>query len=323
MAFVDELELSAAAGRGGKGVVRWRHEKGKEFSGASGGNGGKGGDVFIQAVRDIGLLSKYKHTKEFAAGRGADGMRDSKHGKDGEDCVIDLPVGSIITNKQTKKIYRLDQEGQKILLLKGGRGGLGNEHFKASTNTTPKESTPGVDGEKADFYVELELVADAGLIGLPNAGKSSLINELTHAKSKVGSYAFTTLEPALGNMEGYIIADIPGLIEGASEGKGLGHKFLRHIRRTKILLHCISLEHENTEEIYATVRHELEKFDPELIQKVEIILLTKTDIADPERIQKEKKKFEKNKKQVFTVSILDDASVKDLKDNLVKILRKL
>jgi GTP-binding protein len=174
MAFVDELELSAAAGRGGKGVVRWRHEKGKEFSGASGGNGGKGGDVFIQAVRDIGLLSKYKHTKEFAAGRGADGMRDSKHGKDGEDCVIDLPVGSIITNKQTKKIYRLDQEGQKILLLKGGRGGLGNEHFKASTNTTPKESTPGVDGEKADFYVELELVADAGLIGLPNAGKSSL-----------------------------------------------------------------------------------------------------------------------------------------------------
>ena len=322
MAFLDELEIHAAAGNGGDGVVRWRHEKGKEFSGASGGNGGHGGDVYAFGVRDVGLLSKYTHEKEFLGGAGDKGMKDSKHGKDGLDCVIDLPIGSIITNKTSGKEYRLDAEGQKILLLKGGRGGLGNEHFKASTNTTPYEWTPGKEGEVADFYIELELVADAGLAGLPNAGKSSLLNALTNAKSKVGAYAFTTLEPALGSMEGFILADIPGLIEGASEGRGLGIKFLRHIRRTKIILHCISLENEDLGDVHKTVRKELESFDEVLGKKHEIIILTKTDTTDSKTITKWQKYFKKLKKEVLEVSILDDASVKDLKDNLVKILRK-
>lgn len=322
MAFIDELKIYAEAGHGGNGVVRWRHEKGKEFSGASGGNGGTGGDVYFKGVRDIGLLSSYMHVKEFKAGRADDGQKDSKNGKNGNDLIIDIPIGSIITNVRTGKVYRIDNVDQQVCVLQGGRGGLGNEYFKASTNTSPTESTPGKEGETGEFYIELELVADAGFVGLPNAGKSSLLNELTNAKSKVASYQFTTLEPALGNMEGFILADIPGLIEGASTGKGLGHKFLRHIRRTKLILHCISFENENAMDVYKTIRNELETFDPVLAEKEEIIILTKTDVVDEKAVAKRMKEFKKLKKPVFAVTILDDASVKELKDNLVKTLRK-
>jgi GTP-binding protein len=325
MAFIDEMTLYAEAGRGGDGVVRWRHEKGKEFSGASGGNGGKGGDVSVRAIRDIHKLAQYRHEKKFLAGPGGSGERDSKHGPDGKDLIVDLPIGSIITNTTTGRKYSLLKEGEVILLLKGGRGGLGNEHFKASTNTSPKESTPGKEGETATFEIELDLVVDAGLIGLPNAGKSSLLNELTNAKSKVASYAFTTLDPSLGDMEGFILADIPGLIEGASEGRGLGHKFLRHVRRTKLLLHCISLESDDMEGIYKTIRGELKAFDPELAEKDEVMILTKTDLVTEEELKKKlaafKKVFGKEKKQIFTVTVYDDAATKELKDSLVKILR--
>lgn len=323
MAFVDELKIYAEAGSGGHGVVRWLHEKGKEFSGPAGGNGGKGGDVYILGVRDIGRLAGYTHQKKFKAGRGGDGMRNSRHGKDGAELVIDLPIGSIITNLQTEKKYYLNKEGERILILKGGRGGLGNEHFKASTNTTPRESTPGKEGESAEFFIELELVADAGLVGLPNAGKSSLLNALTNARSKVGAYEFTTLEPALGDMTGFILADIPGLIEGASEGRGLGHKFLRHIRRTALILHCISFEREDGDDVYKTIRKELEIFDPVLAKKEEVIILTKTDVTTQEVVKKRIKDFKKKAKHVFAVSVLDDEAIKNLKDELVKILRRV
>lgn len=322
MAFVDELKIYAKSGRGGDGVVRWLHEKGKEFSGPSGGNGGKGGDVYMQAVRDIGLLSSHAHQKEFKAGRAEDGKKNSRHGADGEDLIIKVPVGSVVTNLENKKEYRLDTEGEKVCILKGGRGGLGNEHFKASTNTTPYEYTLGKDGEEAQFYIELELVADAGLAGLPNAGKSSLLNALTNAKSKVGAYEFTTLEPALGDMQGYILADIPGLIEGAAKGKGLGHKFLRHIRRTRLILHCISFEVEDYKKEYEIIRKELEEFDQKLAEKEEVVILTKSDVADEKEIKSRINYFNKIKKTVFAVTVLDDNSVKELKDNLVKILRK-
>ena len=188
---------------------------------------------FIVAVRDVHILSKYKAKKSFVAGRGEDGGNKSLHGKNGANFVLELPVGSIITRTDTDERWQLTKEGEKIMLLKGGYGGFGNEHFKSSINTTPQEHKEGQDGERANFKIELELFADIGLIGLPNAGKSSLLNSLTNAQARVGDYAFTTLDPNLGDFYGYIIADIPGIIEGASEGKGLGVKFLRHIKRTK------------------------------------------------------------------------------------------
>lgn len=323
MALVDELTLHIKAGRGGDGVVRWRHEKGKEFSGASGGNGGRGGDVSVRAVRDIGILARYRNTKSFESGDGAPGMRDSKHGKDGADLVIDMPFGAVITNLSTGKRISLEKEGEIITILTGGNGGLGNEHFKASTNTTPYEWTPGKAGEEADFFVELQLFADVGLIGFPNAGKSSLLNALSRARAKVASYQFTTLEPNLGDVEGFIFADIPGLIEGAAEGKGLGHTFLRHIKRTKVLFHCISLEQENIAEAYRVIRQELQQYSPELAQKREVIVLTKTDIIDEKTLIQRIAEAKKCNPEVFTVTIIDDAVIKQVKDTMIKFLRTL
>ncbi len=321
MAFIDELKLNIKAGEGGRGVVRWRHEKGKDHAGPSGGNGGRGGDVYATAVRDLAILARYKNIKEFQSEKGEDGMKSSMFGKDGKDLIIEFPIGSVITNLSMGKKIQLLTEGENILILKGGRGGLGNEHFKASTNVRPKEFTLGKEGESAEFYIELELVADFGLVGLPNAGKSSLLNVLTNAEAKVGSYQFTTLEPNLGDMFGYILADIPGLIEGASEGRGLGHKFLRHIKRTKIILHCISLENEDMLVVYKTIRNELEKYDPELATKKEVIIVTKTDMTTPAEYKEKIKKLKKENKNILSVSILDDQSVKDLKDELVKVVR--
>lgn len=321
MAFIDELQLHIRAGKGGDGVVRWLHEKGKEFMGPAGGNGGKGADVYARAIRDIGILNNYKNLKEIEAPKGEDGGKKSCHGANGQDLYIDFPVGSIITNKETSGKVFLNIEGEIKLLAQGGRGGQGNETFKSSTNQRPNQFTLGKPGEEFDFYIEVELVADAGLIGLPNAGKSSLINELTNAKSKVGAYQFTTLEPALGDMYGFILADLPGLIEGASEGKGLGDKFLRHIKRTKILFHCLSLESTKLITDYKTIRKELKAYSNELAEKREIVILTKTDVLDKKEVEAAKKKIAKFNKDIYTVSILDDESVKNLKDNLVKILR--
>jgi len=322
MAFIDELAFHVKAGNGGNGVVRWRHERGKNFSGAAGGNGGKGGDVYVRAIRDLGILASYRNTKEFEAVKGEDGMRNSMHGGDGKDLIIDLPIGSIITDLRTKRQFNLIEENETIKILNGGRGGLGNEHFKASTNVTPLQSTPGTKGEEADFHIELELVADAGLIGLPNAGKSSLLNALTNARAQVGSYAFTTLEPNLGALKGgFILADIPGLIEGASEGKGLGHKFLRHIKRTKVVLHLISLEEKAIISTYKTIREELSQYGQGLDDKKEIIILTKTDMVDKKNIDKAIATLKKFNKNIKTVSVLDDKSVKDLSDYLVKNLK--
>lgn len=323
MAFIDELTFHIKAGNGGDGVVRWRHEKGKEFAGAAGGNGGRGGDVYVRAIRDLSILGRYRNTKEFVAENGVSGAKNSMDGRDGNDLVVDLPIGSIITDSRTKRSISLLTEGEKVKILNGGKGGLGNEHFKASTNTTPLESTTGKSGEEADFHIELELVADAGLIGLPNAGKSSLLNSLTNANAQVGSYAFTTLEPNLGALKGgFILADIPGLIEGASEGKGLGHKFLRHVKRTKRLFHLISLENDAVISVYKTIREELKKYGEGLDEKEETIILTKTDAVDTKTAESAKKKISKYNKDILMVSVLDDESIKELSDEIVKRLRK-
>ncbi|MBP6908197.1 MAG: GTPase ObgE [Candidatus Pacebacteria bacterium] len=320
--FIDEIQFFAQAGRGGDGVVRWRREKFIDKGGPNGGDGGRGGSVFAIAVQDIHLLSKYKHKKSFKADRGDDGAGGSRHGKDGKDLIIELPVGSVITNAESGASVSLDTVGQKELLLKGGFGGFGNEQFKTSINTTPTKATKGKLGEDGHFKIELQLFAEIGLIGLPNAGKSSLLNAVTNAQAKIGSYQFTTLDPNLGDFYGHIIADIPGLIEGASEGKGLGIKFLRHIKRTKTLMHLVSLENEKPLDVYKKIRKELGAYDKSLLEKEEIIVLTKTDVVeDPKIIEKRKKEFEKLGNPILTLSLYDDASVKAFMKELAKLLK--
>ncbi len=321
MAFIDEITIFAKAGDGGNGVVRWLHQKRKEFGGPAGGDGGRGGDVYALAVRNIHLLSKYRTKKKLEAGRGEDGQGKTFSGANGENLEIELPIGSIITNVKTGEKIRFFKEGEKVLLLRGGFGGRGNKSFKSSTNRSPKQFTLGKPGEEAEFFVEVELIADIGLIGLPNAGKTTLLNELTSAKAKIGGYPFTTLEPNLGEFYGYIISDIPGLIEGAAEGKGLGHKFLRHIRRTKILVHLISLENKDPVAAYKTIREELGKFDKELAKKKEIVVLTKTDVMEnSEKIETIIEKIKKINPNVSTLSVYDKMSIKKLQDKLIKEL---
>ncbi len=321
MAFIDEIKFYAKAGNGGNGVVRWRHEKSKEFSGPGGGNGGPGGDVYVRTVRDANILARHKAVKLFQAENGEDGANFGRQGKAGSDCYIELPIGSIVKNLKTGRTIELFHDGEDQKILHGGRGGLGNEHFKASTNIRPEQSTDGMDGEEADFEVELNLIADAGLIGLPNAGKSSLLNALTDARAKVGNYQFTTLDPNLGALPGgYILADLPGLIEGAAEGKGLGHKFLKHVKRTKVLLHLISLENEDVVSVYEGIRKELERYDEGLGDKKEVIILTKTDMVDGEKIRSAREALSKFNKEILEVSVLDDEAVKKISDELTRTL---
>ena len=278
--------------------------------------------MYALAVSDISLLSKYQNKKEFAGNNGEPGAGGSRHGSDGVDLVIQFPVGSIITNIESGGSVSLDREGQKELLLKGGAGGYGNEQFKTSINTTPTKATKGKFGEQGNFRVELEIFAEVGLVGLPNAGKSSLLNAVTNAQAKIGNYQFTTLDPNLGDFYGHIIADIPGLIEGASEGKGLGIKFLRHIKRTNMLAHLISFENgKDMMKVYKQIRKELGAYDKTLTEKEEVIVLTKTDLVDQKAIDKAVKEFEKLDKPVLILSLYDDKSIKAFMKDLAKLLK--
>lgn len=321
--FVDEITIHAKAGNGGDGVVRWLREWGRPWGGPSGGNGGKGGDIVLTTVRNNNILRDYVGTNGFRAKDGAAGANKSNDGKNGEDLVIAVPVGSRVTNLETGRTQELREEGMSVVVLKGGHGGLGNEYFKSSTNRSPEEHTLGKSGEEADLLIEVELAVDAGFIGLPNAGKSTLLSLLTHSETKIGAYPFTTLEPHLGDLYGLTLADIPGLIEGAALGKGLGHKFLRHVRRTKLLIHCVSLENEDPVATYESIRAELSAFDPALLEKPEIVVLTKSDLVTPEVAGKWEQALLTPERKVFVVSSIDEEALKSFRDELVRILRAL
>jgi GTP-binding protein len=322
MSLVDECNFYATAGRGGDGVVRWRREKFRPKGGPSGGDGGKGGDFYIKGIRDILALRDIARKDSYSAEDGKPGEKNSRHGANGEDFVLELPIGSVVTNMDTGDVVELVSEGEKIRLLKGGEGGLGNEHFKSSTNQKPMHATKGEDPESANFHVELKLVADVGLVGFPNVGKTSLLNALTNAGARVADYPFTTLDPNLGVYHKYILADIPGIIEGASQGKGLGHKFLRHISRTSVILHCISLERDNIKEDYEIIRKELASYEG-LAKKDEYIVLTKSDTVSDDKLDQAKKtvKDDLKKELLGIITILDDNAIKEFADNLIKIIR--
>lgn len=319
--FVDEITINVIAGTGGNGVVRWKHEKFRPMAGPGGGDGGSGGDVYVRAVADHNQLAKYTGEKSFTAPHGDAGDNDNKTGKNGADLYIDIPVGSRVTDTTRSRTFEVLTLGETVRILKGGNGGRGNVHFKTAVNRSPSEATKGNPGEEGEFYIEVPLVVDVGIIGLPNAGKSTLLNAVTNATSKIGSYAFTTLEPHLGALYEFILADIPGLIAGAAAGKGLGHTFLRHITRTKMLVHLISLAEVDPLASYYTIRTELERYDISLLDKEEWIILTKKDLANKDDIDRIKNDLAKNEKRVFVIDHHDEESLKIVRDALVAHLR--
>jgi GTPase len=318
--FVDQITINAKAGDGGNGVVRWRQEKFKPRGGPAGGNGGNGGSFYVRAVRDVARLGKYTGVPLFKAEDGEVGKGLSQHGKNGEDFYLEVPVGSRVTDLAKGRTVELLEEGEEIKILQGGRGGYGNEHFKTSTNRSPQEAVRGTKGEAGELRIDLSLVVDVGLVGFPNAGKSTLINLLTNARSEVGAYQFTTKVPHLGAFYGFLIADIPGLIEGASDNKGLGHTFLRHITKTKMILHLISLESDDVLKDYAVIRKELSQYSEDLSNKKEWIVLTKSDLVSAEKVAKIVKSIDKNDNRVFVINENDQSSIKDLRDKLVRTL---
>ncbi len=322
MAFIDELHIHATAGHGGAGVVRWLHLKGKDKAGPAGGDGGRGGDVILEGVRDLGALAHYRYSKKFRAENGGSGEGNDRHGKDGEPVVLKVPVGSVATLTTTGEVYEILAEGQQEVLFRGGMGGWGNAHYKGSVNQNPEQSTPGKAGGAGDIRISLKLIADAGLIGFPNAGKSSLLNSLTRARSKVGAYPFTTLDPHLGEFFGYVLADIPGLIEGASSGKGLGSRFLKHIERTGLLVHLVSAEQDDPIAAYRAIREELAAFGRGLDEKPELLVLSKVDVLEPGEVTKVQAALEKAAGvSVLPLSVIDDELLKQFSDTLTKRLR--
>ncbi len=315
--LIDDITIKVSAGSGGRGAVAFN--KNMMSLGPTGGSGGKGGSVFFEGVQDLNALSQFRNKKDIKAKDGADGRAQFNDGSDGSDIVLKVPVGTVIKKIEMNETAEVLKIGERILVAKGGLGGKGNFHFRSSTNTSPKEFQEGLSGEYSTVRLELKLIADVGLIGLPNAGKSSLLNELTKAKSKVANYPFTTLEPNLGTYYELIIADVPGLIEGASVGKGLGIKFLRHIERVKTLFHLISAESENPAKDYEIIKKELEIHSKELIKKTEYVFLSKSDALPSEEIKKKIAALKKINKNVSPVSILDDDSLEKVKKILNKI----
>lgn len=310
--LVDDVIIEVRGGNGGKGAVAF--DKNILARGPTGARGGNGGNVYMEGVADVSALNQFRFKKKLEAENGKDGRSQFRDGTNGKDLFLKVPVGTVIYNFTNSSRDEITKIGERVLVARGGKGGKGNFHFKSSRNTTPKEFQPGLPGERFEIRLELKLIADVGLIGLPNVGKSSWLNTLTNAKSKVANYRFTTLEPHLGVYYELILADIPGLIEGAAEGKGLGIKFLRHIERTRTLFHFVSAESEHPETDYKTVRKELEAYNSELALKEEFVFLSKKDILSESEAEKKAKDLSKKiRKDVIPVSIISDKDISRVK----------
>lgn len=309
--LIDDITIKVVAGNGGDGRVSFN--KNMMSLGPTGATGGNGGNVFVEGIADLGALLRLRHTKVFKAESGGVGGRQFNDGKDGEDLIIKVPVGTVIHNLDTKEDKEITKIGEVIPLARGGRGGKGNFHYRSSTNTSPKQSQDGEKGESYQIRLELKLIADVGLIGLPNAGKSSLLNELTRARSKVANYAFTTLEPHLGVYYDLILADVPGIIEGASTGKGLGVKFLRHVERTQTLFHLLSTESADPVGDYEIIRKELGDYNPALLEKKEYLFISKSDMIPEKDLKSILTKLKKKNPNVLPLSIHDSDSLEKVK----------
>ena len=318
--LIDDLTIRVISGKGGDGIVAW---SGNKMSlGPTGGSGGDGGSVSFEGVSDLGALNRLRNQKVFEAEDGWNGRRQLNDGTRCKELLIQVPVGTVIHNLTAKPDQEIVKIGEKIMVAKGGHGGKGNFHFRGPKNTSPTQFQLGLPGEEYEIRLELKMIADVGLIGLPNAGKSSLLNALTNAKSKVANYHFTTLEPHLGVHYDLILADLPGLIEGASGGKGLGIKFLRHVERTRILFHLISAESETPVEDYKTIREELGAYNKDLLKKEEFLFLTKSDMTEPKIVKERLAKLKKLNPHVTAISIYDDETLKEVKKILNTITKQ-
>ena len=328
MKFLDQAKILVKAGYGGSGSASFRREKFVEYGGPDGGDGGDGGSVIIVAEENLNTLIDFRFQQHFKAERGQNGMGKKKTGKAGEDLILKVPVGTQIFEEDNNTLIEdLKIEGQKVIIAKGGRKGLGNVRFKSSTNRAPRKKTNGSEGESFWIWLQLKVIADIGIIGMPNAGKSSLLSALTKAKPKIANYPFTTLNPNLGvasyNDKEVTIADIPGLIEGAHEGIGLGDKFLRHVERCKSLIHLIDITNEDILENYLKVRKELSKYSESLLKKKEIIVFNKIDIVDVEIVKKKINVFKKEvKKNTYKISVAQNNGLMSIKKLLVSNVYK-
>lgn len=312
--LIDEIRIKVKGGDGGNGIVHFYSDAFRPKGGPDGGKGGRGGSVIFEGVSDISRLNQFRHSKVYSAQNGEPGGKNNCSGKNGEDLIIQVPIGTLV-NYDNGTSVEVTEVGQQVLIARGGTGGWGNFFFKSATNQNPQERQLGFKCKEKDLFLQLKLIAQVGLIGLPNAGKTSFLNEITPANARVANYSFTTLEPNLGVTKGgLIIADIPGLIEGAAIGKGLGIKFLKHIERTKLLVHFISAESQDYLADYKTVRHELDSYSSTLATKPEIIVLAKSDLLTPDQLKTIKKEL----KYDVAVSIIDTDSIKKLSDLITK-----
>lgn len=328
--FVDYVKIHVTSGKGGQGSAHLRREKYIPKGGPDGGDGGRGGHVILKANENMWTLYHLKFKRHFRAGHGGAGSKQTSTGADGEDVYIDVPLGTVIKNTDTgETLKELLEHGEELIIAEGGKGGRGNAHFKSATNQTPRYAQPGMDGEEANFTLEMKVLADVGLVGFPNAGKSTLLSVITAAKPKIANYEFTTLKPNLGivehrNFQTFVMADIPGIIEGAAEGRGLGHYFLRHIERNSTLLFLIPADAHDIKEQYDILLDELKRYNPELLDKDKLVGISKSDMLDEELKTEMKQLLDKEFKGIpyLFFSSVAQQGLMELKDTLWKMLNE-